>query len=310
MEPVTSAHGPNVSSPMASRPVVSDMEAGTLGRRRADQQPDVASWLLQAADDPVRARVEWQTRDIALLSCGVHFSALRIPAAIVFAAARSEERARVDDYLAVALLGGPVFTDRQSGWYYCLVPAGQSATWRVPDAVCLGVGSYLGVPHPSIDSGRYPARSFWCVPPDGPEAFCQGHLVAQLVDQGRSLLTATTGPVVRDGRSLDFDLFRQTWTEALELTGGLPHTVPDQAVVERLASRLRGHVELLADEVEAAVEGQPLDTCDRETARWLLVRTRKVLDEGPSPNRRVAAFRLEDLALSCRALAALCPQRI
>jgi hypothetical protein len=155
-----------------------------------DDELDVTEWLLRAADHPARARAEWQAMDVALLRCGVAFSAIRVPANVVFAAARSEDRVRVDEYLATALHGGPVFVDRQSGRYYFLVPSGASATWRVPDTACLAADSFLGVPHPSIDSSRYLVRSSWCVPPDRPEAVCQVGTVAQLVNIGRFRLAA------------------------------------------------------------------------------------------------------------------------
>jgi len=167
-----------------------DTKAGVLVHTRADHELDVTEWLLQAADDPARARAEWQSMDVALLRCGVQFSAIRVPADVVFAAARSEDRARVDDYLAAALHGGPVFVDRQSGWYYCLVPADPCTSWRVPETACLVAGSYLGVPHPSIDSSRYLARSSWCVPPDRPEAVCQADAVAQMANLGRFVLAS------------------------------------------------------------------------------------------------------------------------
>ncbi|MFF4797218.1 hypothetical protein ACFY1U_02260 [Streptomyces sp. NPDC001351] len=167
-----------------------DTENEVVARNRADHQLDVTQWLLQAADDPARARAEWQTMDVALLRCGVQFSAIRVPAHVVFAAARSEDRTGVDDYLEAALFGGPVFLDRQSGRYYCLVRAEPCTPWRVPDTACLVAGSYLGVPHPSIDSSRYLARSFWCVPPDRPQAVCQVDAVAQMVNLGRFRLAA------------------------------------------------------------------------------------------------------------------------
>ncbi|WP_405612625.1 DUF6415 family natural product biosynthesis protein [Streptomyces sp. NBC_00076] len=109
-----------------------------------------------------------------------------------------------------------------------------------------------------------------------------------------------------DGRPLDFGMLRQTWTEALELTNALPAKVPDRTEVDRLTGYLRGAVGLLAAELEAAIEGHPEDTSDRETVRWLLVRTRKALADGPGPDHRTAAVHVEDLALTCRALATLC----
>ncbi|MEV2214645.1 hypothetical protein AB0H86_24855 [Streptomyces sp. NPDC050997] len=167
-----------------------DPEAGTLVHTRVDDELDVAEWLLRAADNPARARAEWQAMDVALLRCGVSFSAIRVSADVVYAAARSEDRVQVDEYLANALHGGPVFVDRYSDRYYLLVPASTCATWRVPDTVCLIANSFLGVPHPSIDSSRCLVRSSWCVPPERPEAVCQADAVAQLVNVGRFLLAA------------------------------------------------------------------------------------------------------------------------
>ncbi|MFJ9152645.1 DUF6415 family natural product biosynthesis protein [Streptomyces sp. NPDC102270] len=113
-----------------------------------------------------------------------------------------------------------------------------------------------------------------------------------------------------DGRPLDFDMFCEAWTEALELTSGLPAKVPEGAEVDRLSGNLRRHVELLAVALEVAVEGWSEDTSDRETSRWLLVRTRKTLDDGPGSNHHTAAVHLEDLALTCRALATLCRRHV
>ncbi|GGN91839.1 hypothetical protein GCM10011579_089090 [Streptomyces albiflavescens] len=96
----------------------------------------------------------------------------------------------------------------------------------------------------------------------------------------------------------------------MELTNGLPATVPERAEVDRLTGYLRGPVELLAAELAAATEGWAADSSDRETARWLLIRTRKALDEGQGPNHRTAAVYMEDLALTCRALATLCHQLV
>ncbi|MCI3270117.1 DUF6415 family natural product biosynthesis protein [Streptomyces cylindrosporus] len=113
-----------------------------------------------------------------------------------------------------------------------------------------------------------------------------------------------------DDRSLEFDACRSAWTEALELTNGLPAKVPDRAEVDRLAGCLRGHVAALAGELGATLEAQSADTSERETARWLLVRTHRTLNEGPDLDHRAAAVHLEDLALNCRALIALCHQQV
>ncbi len=203
MDHVARAHGPNGSphavpflgcgDPEVSRETghtTPDLDVGVLVRRPADHGLEVTEWLLQAALDPARARTEWQTVDVVLLRCGIHFSAIRVPADIVFAVARSEDRTRVDEYLAAALHGGPVCVDRHSGWYYCLVPAAPRAIWRVPDTAYLAGGSYLGVPHPSVDTSRSLARSYWCVAPARPGALCQADAVAQMVNLGRFRLAA------------------------------------------------------------------------------------------------------------------------
>ncbi|GAA2520689.1 DUF6415 family natural product biosynthesis protein [Streptomyces longisporus] len=112
-----------------------------------------------------------------------------------------------------------------------------------------------------------------------------------------------------ESRLLDSDLARQAWSKALELSSGLPATIPDRSEVDTLTRYLHGHVELLVAELEAAIEGQHEDTSDRETARWLLIRARKALDDEPSSDHRTAAVHMEDLALTCRALDALCHQQ-
>ncbi|MEU6139076.1 DUF6415 family natural product biosynthesis protein [Streptomyces sp. NPDC047081] len=76
------------------------------------------------------------------------------------------------------------------------------------------------------------------------------------------------------------------------------------------AGYLRRHVTALAGELEAALETQSADTSERETACWLLVRTHRTLNEGPDLDHRAAAVHLEDLALNCRALTALCHQQV
>ncbi|WP_405612627.1 hypothetical protein [Streptomyces sp. NBC_00076] len=157
---------------------------------RVDDELGVTEWLLQAADDPARARAEWQAMDVALLRCGVSFSAIRVSADVVYAAACSEDRFQVDEYLATVLHGGPVFVDRRSGRYYFLVPSSACASWRVADTTCLVANSFLGVPHPAIDSSWHLVRSSWCVPPERPAAVCQADAVAQLVNVGRFRLAA------------------------------------------------------------------------------------------------------------------------
>ncbi|WP_327315907.1 DUF6415 family natural product biosynthesis protein [Streptomyces sp. NBC_01235] len=108
-----------------------------------------------------------------------------------------------------------------------------------------------------------------------------------------------------DSRSLAVDEFRRDWEEALALTGTLPRQVPERAPVDEVTERLCGHVELLIFQLDKAVNEMAEDIPDRETARWLLVRARRTLADGPGGTDRSAAVRAEDLALGCRALTSL-----
>ncbi|MFD3843532.1 hypothetical protein ACFWWC_46150 [Streptomyces sp. NPDC058642] len=73
----------------------------------AERARGIAAWLLLAAPDTDKAREEWHTMLTALLRCGVLFTAVCVPGAIIPAAAGTDEPARVDAFLASFL--GPVF---------------------------------------------------------------------------------------------------------------------------------------------------------------------------------------------------------
>lgn len=153
----------------------------TMARER---QLAVEHWLMAAAEDRVKARSEWGESNVALLSCGTLFSAVRIPAALVEAAAKSSDRAAIDTYLASALLNGPVICDRYASWYYALTPASTAQRWDLSGIVCLGRKSSLGVPRPGI-TGASGERLYWSVPMDSAAALCSPYAVAQLVVHGR-----------------------------------------------------------------------------------------------------------------------------
>ncbi|MFF0222601.1 hypothetical protein [Streptomyces sp. NPDC004629] len=150
----------------------------------------VASWLLiSAVESADRAWNDWATGGIALLRCGGLFAAVRMSAGVVHAAAGSDEPEPVCGFLDEALHGGPVFTDQLSSRYYALVPpsTAQRPEWtdgRHGGAECLGVGSYLGVPSPTLDE-EHGHRSYWCVPMRGPGNLCTADAVSQLVLCGR-----------------------------------------------------------------------------------------------------------------------------
>lgn len=155
---------------------------------RAERLLAVEHWLLSAAPDRDRARQEWRQDGVALLRCGSLFGAVRISAEVVHAAAGTDEPAAVDLFLDKALLGGPVFADREKSPYYALVgaTAGRRDDWRLTqdDAAFMGVDHFLGVPDlqcTSPDAGRL----YWCVEMDSAGELAPADAVSKLVHAGR-----------------------------------------------------------------------------------------------------------------------------
>ncbi|MCF4138692.1 hypothetical protein L1856_21150 [Streptomyces sp. Tue 6430] len=157
---------------------------------RAERALTAEQWLLTAAPDRGRARAEWLSDGVPLLRCGGAFGAIRISAPPVHAAARTDDLVEVDQYLAKALLGGPVFMDQESGRYYALVgiSTGRRPAWQQArdDAEYLGQNHYLGVPALSATDPAH--RSYWCVPMDSAGILTVADAVSQLVDTGRDRL--------------------------------------------------------------------------------------------------------------------------
>ncbi|QOV34571.1 hypothetical protein IM697_31270 [Streptomyces ferrugineus] len=135
----------------ALRPV--QPQTDFLVEPRPDLGLTAVPWLLAAADDPQRARREWDRGGIALLRCGVRFTAVRFTAGLVQAAADSDDLRGIDAYLGQVLPGGPAFADTRWGLYYALVPAGTDRlppwSYHSEDAERLGPNAYLGVPDPT-----------------------------------------------------------------------------------------------------------------------------------------------------------------
>ncbi|MET9919432.1 hypothetical protein ABZZ04_20365 [Streptomyces sp. NPDC006435] len=172
----------------------------------ADRRLAATHWLLSAAPDMREARAQWAAEGITLLRCGAVFTAVRIRADIVQAAADAEDPERIDAYLKEVLRGGPVFIDTSSQRYYVLVPASMSRLpqWAgsVPGAECLGPGCFLGVPNPQRTEPEL-SRSYWCAPMDGPGALCSPNAVALLVAYGshrRSVRQRLVVEAKEDGR--------------------------------------------------------------------------------------------------------------
>ncbi|MEW2568284.1 DUF6415 family natural product biosynthesis protein [Streptomyces sp. NPDC047070] len=109
-----------------------------------------------------------------------------------------------------------------------------------------------------------------------------------------------------DEAALDFEAFRETYEEALALAVRLPGSVPSRPRVAELNRELRQCAGVLVPCVEAEVAETVEDTANRETARWLLVRIALLLENQLPHESREAAEQTEDLALTCRALTAIC----
>ncbi|MFD4644798.1 hypothetical protein [Streptomyces sp. NPDC058441] len=166
---------------------------GVLVHSARDRELASAHWLLSAALAIKEARREWAENGITVLRCGGLFTAIRISASIVHAAAGTEDPVAVSHYLA-RVLRGPVFADQASRRFYALVPASTQrlSPWHgttVPEAECLGANCFVGVPRPGRDDPRE-FRCHWVVPMDGPADLCSPHAVTQLLNYGRFRLAA------------------------------------------------------------------------------------------------------------------------
>ncbi|MET9322022.1 hypothetical protein ABZX75_17775 [Streptomyces sp. NPDC003038] len=159
--------------------------SGRVSSTRGTRQLAVAQWLMSAATSREEARHEWATYGMALLRCGTLFTAVRIPAAYMHAAAEAEAPDTVASFLTGALDGGPVFYDPRGRHFYALVPASTARLWDVPFAECFGRDSFLGVPAINRVGPDGTHDAYWVVPMDGPGDLCAADDVADLVLYGR-----------------------------------------------------------------------------------------------------------------------------
>lgn len=158
--------------------------SSTTGTAEAPPPPDIADWLLTATESRNRARTEWQEYGVTMLPTGRVFSAVRMSARLIHAAACTTDLGAVDHYLARALVGGPAICDPDRCRYYALVPADDSRAWELTrDLEPLGAGSYVGVPRPGLNApnGGVP---YWSVPMEAAGALCAPSVVAALVEIG------------------------------------------------------------------------------------------------------------------------------
>lgn len=153
---------------------------------RAEREQAVGEWLLAAASDLKEACTGWAGMGIAALVCGGIFTAVRVPASVVYAAAGTSGPSDVAAYLADALHGGPVIVGAQGRHYYAMVPPSAALRRLPPGTECLSRGTLFGVPRPDFtEPERHSRSSYWAVPMDGPGALCSPDALSQLVAHGR-----------------------------------------------------------------------------------------------------------------------------
>ncbi|WP_048573120.1 hypothetical protein [Streptomyces leeuwenhoekii] len=160
----------------------------------------IAEWLARSHSTPEHVWREWDAQGVALLPLGERFAAVRLPAGTVHAAVDSEDRDRVAAALGERL-GGSIIHDRRvaGGTYYALIQAYAGFAWAYGDAaVCLGHGTYLGVPR--IDR-QQPPGTHWVIPPRYEGDLCAPRAIIDLVETGCSRLAARE-EVADDARRL------------------------------------------------------------------------------------------------------------
>ena len=150
----------------------------------AERNRAVEHWLAAAAPDPREVRAEWDLRGVALLPTGVLFSAVRIHAATVHAAAGTTAPEEIDRYLASAL-DGPVLGLADGASYVALLPVSSARKWDLPGTPCLGRGAFVGVPRPG-SLREHGERAFWAVPMESAGVLCDPAEVFQLALLGQS----------------------------------------------------------------------------------------------------------------------------
>ncbi|WP_405856098.1 hypothetical protein OG407_07155 [Streptomyces sp. NBC_01515] len=136
--------------------------------------------------------MEWQEQSLAMLPLGTLFAAVRLPVALVGAAAflrGTPDLAQVDAFLDEVLDGGPVICDPQGRRCYALVPASMPESykqaaedWRPLGVEILGRGTYLGVPPVHlVEFDKEACVSYWSVPMQSPAMLCTPLNVARLI---------------------------------------------------------------------------------------------------------------------------------
>lgn len=183
--------------------------SGVVLHARAGVNEGVSSWLLTATESRDRSRMEWQKQGVTMLQTGMVFSAIRMSARLIHAAACTTDIRAVDEYLARALIGGPVIHDPDRCRYYALVPADHGPNWEVTrDLEPCGRGHYVGVPRPGLNTvADAKGAPYWSVPVEAAGVLCVPSVVAALVEIGchelagqSSASGAVVSPLPREGQ--------------------------------------------------------------------------------------------------------------
>ncbi|GAA1356261.1 hypothetical protein [Streptomyces beijiangensis] len=158
-----------------------------MATKHAGSLTAVEDWLVRAHPDPSRAQTEWWLQDIAMIPTGRRFDALRIPAPLVHAAARGNDRFQVTAFLSEFFdRAGIIHDGYMTGVsYYALIPPGTAAAWQSTEAVCLEPGTWLGIPRTNC---LEPPGPYWVLPPRFAGDLCAPHTVSALLAAGRALL--------------------------------------------------------------------------------------------------------------------------
>lgn len=173
--------------PQVDPAVPTTLTTGIVLPTRAEVDPAITHWLLAATESRARARTEWQESGVTMLKTGTLFSAIRMSARLVHAAAGTTDTGAVDGYLVRALVGGPVIHDPDRCRYSALVPASTARRWTAcRDAEALGRDAYVAVPRPGLTTADASTGGpYWSVSMESAGMLCVPAAVAALVEIGR-----------------------------------------------------------------------------------------------------------------------------
>ncbi|GHE39057.1 hypothetical protein [Streptomyces capitiformicae] len=150
-----------------------------------DRDLSVERWLLSAAENSDRARVDWRESGLALMRCGTIIAAIRMSHDLIHAAAGTHDAYKIDAFLREVLPGGGVFVDTARNLYFVLVQhsVGRRNEWvdnPYEQAKFLGDGSFLGVPSVRLKT-RGAGRAYWCAPVEKAGEFVSQEAMSQLL---------------------------------------------------------------------------------------------------------------------------------